>query len=603
MTSPSNLLTDWSTLLFGSLADAGVRDVILSPGSRSTPFALAAMREPRVRCHTVIDERAAAFFALGQARMTARPSVLLCTSGSAGAHYFPAVVEASAANLPLLAITADRPTELQACAAPQTIDQVKLFGDHVRAFFEAGMPDESLGVLRGLRRMAAQAVLRTLSPTPGPVHLNVRARKPLEPAEPQSPEGEQLRARVRALLSSPIVSTVVPEAKLSSDDLAPIVERCARAERGLIVCGPASFDDDERRALYALARATRFPLFCEATSQLRFSAHELDGVAFFDAFDAVARSPWFKENVRPDLIVQIGGPPTSSACEAWLGGVAAERIVVAPHGWNDPQNNATTLLVADVAHTATAIARAVEASPERRTAARVLWTERIEEANRRAWACADAHIAAETELGEGEATRVVVEKTPSSSVLVVGNSLAVRHLDTWVPRQSRDIEVVCQRGANGIDGLIAGTFGAASVAGRPVTLLIGDVSFLHDVSSLMLARDLVSPVVIVVLQNGGGRIFEGLPLGRLLGFDAKELEPIVTPHSFSLGGAAQLFGHRHRAVRTRAELEGALGAAYAEPGCTVVEVIVPPHGARIANDRLFQRVAEAVADLGRESAS
>jgi 2-succinyl-5-enolpyruvyl-6-hydroxy-3-cyclohexene-1-carboxylate synthase len=191
--SPPGLLTEWARLLMASLRAAGVRDVVLSPGSRSTPFTWAALQDAGLRCRTIIDERSAAFFAVGQARLTGLPTVLVCTSGSAAANYFPAVVEAAESATPLVLLTADRPFELQHAAAPQTIDQTRLFGDYARRFFELGMPDADPAMLEALQRMAAQAVLASRSPLPGPVHLNARARKPLEPAGGHDDGTDRLR--------------------------------------------------------------------------------------------------------------------------------------------------------------------------------------------------------------------------------------------------------------------------------------------------------------------------------------------------------------------------------------------------------------------------
>jgi 2-succinyl-5-enolpyruvyl-6-hydroxy-3-cyclohexene-1-carboxylate synthase len=195
------LLSEWSRLLLGSLARAGVEDVVLSPGSRSTPFAWAALNEPAFRCHSVADERVAAFFALGQARVRGRPSLLICTSGTAAANYYPAVIEASLSRLPLLILTADRPFELQHSAAPQAIDQIKLFGEAVRAFFELGTPDAAPSALSGVVRSVAHAAHRTRFPEPGPVHLNARARKPLEPLQAHDAASVALRANVDELLA------------------------------------------------------------------------------------------------------------------------------------------------------------------------------------------------------------------------------------------------------------------------------------------------------------------------------------------------------------------------------------------------------------------
>ena len=186
--SRSNLHLAWARLFLRSAAAAGVTDVVLSPGSRSTPLTIAAATTSELRAHVIVDERGAAFFALGQARVTGRPSLLICTSGTAGAHWLPALIEASQSFVPLIAVTADRPWELQDSAAPQTIDQLKLFGDHVRHYAELGLPDPSPGALRAVPRIAAQAVARALGPVPGPVHINARFRKPLEPVEVDGPE-------------------------------------------------------------------------------------------------------------------------------------------------------------------------------------------------------------------------------------------------------------------------------------------------------------------------------------------------------------------------------------------------------------------------------
>ncbi|HRI55183.1 MAG TPA: 2-succinyl-5-enolpyruvyl-6-hydroxy-3-cyclohexene-1-carboxylic-acid synthase, partial [Pseudomonadota bacterium] len=237
--SEANLLAEWARLLLGSLAAAGVREVVVSPGARSTPFVCAAHAEPQLRCWDVIDERAAAFFALGQARVTGRPSLLICTSGTAGAHYLPAVIEAGAAHLPLLVLTADRPFELQDCGAPQTIDQIKLLGGHARRFFELGMPDPSDLSLRALRRLAAQAVLTTTWPTPGAVHLNARARKPLEPQSVHTSDEVALRARVDELLQAPLLRAYPPRAVPAPAGVAAAAQLCRSARRGLIICGPA----------------------------------------------------------------------------------------------------------------------------------------------------------------------------------------------------------------------------------------------------------------------------------------------------------------------------------------------------------------------------
>ena len=236
--SPPNLLTEWAALFVDSLLDAGVSDVVVSPGSRSTPLAWAFVRSSRARCHSVIDERVAGFFAVGQAKVTGRPTVVVCTSGSAAAHYFPAVVEAGMSHVPLVVVSADRPFELQGCDASQTIDQIKLYGGQARAFFEVGMPNEEEGALRALRRLAAQCVQVSSSPDPGPVHVNFRAPKPLEPVGPGGAEGERLRERARAVAREPLTAVAGPRSEPDGEAIERVAAACLGARRGLIVCGP-----------------------------------------------------------------------------------------------------------------------------------------------------------------------------------------------------------------------------------------------------------------------------------------------------------------------------------------------------------------------------
>jgi 2-succinyl-5-enolpyruvyl-6-hydroxy-3-cyclohexene-1-carboxylate synthase len=310
--APENLLTVWSQLLFDSLAAAGVTQVIVSPGARSTPFVLAAAAHPRLRLHDVIDERTAAFFALGQARVTGMPSLLLRTSGSAAAHYLPGVIS-DESGVPLLIVTADRPTELLHVAANQTIDQRLLFEGYARRVVDVGAPDAAPSALRGLRRLAAQAVALARAPRPGVVHLNLRARKPLEPASATSPEAWALEAQVRSLMGHPLPR--VSEAHVAPDDnaIATLARRCVGTRRGLIVAGPAPAHQAlARDAVRALVEETGFPLLAEAASQLRFTGMtSATAMPLIDGADWLYRLP-AADRVAPDLI------PNSARRDVWV---------------------------------------------------------------------------------------------------------------------------------------------------------------------------------------------------------------------------------------------------------------------------------------------
>jgi 2-succinyl-5-enolpyruvyl-6-hydroxy-3-cyclohexene-1-carboxylate synthase len=590
-----NLLTQWSRLLLTSLADAGVRDVVLSPGSRSTPFMVAAEREPRLRCHDSIDERAASFFALGQARVTGRPSLLICTSGTAAAHYLPAVMEANLSYVPLLVLTADRPLELQDCAAPQTVDQIKLMGDQVRRFYELGTPDAAFSALIGLRRLAAQAVHYALAPTPGPVHLNARARKPLEPALAMDSAAEALETRVDELLTKPIVVASPPTVQPDSGAVERTAAICGGTRRGLIVCGPGPLRQRRlRESVGRLARATGFPVLAESTSQLRLGDGR-DGVVRCDAFDAVLRSPAFRETHRPDVIVQIGAAPVSGGYEQYaLAYTDVPTIVVAPHGWQDPFSRATELILSDPQLTLDKLVEAIGTSVSPASD----WSDEFDEANRRAWTVIDSDIAnGDERFSEGAAVRTVLESIPNGSLLMLGNSLSVREVDTFCRPGSVDVDILCQRGANGIDGIVAGASGSATAQEQPVTVLLGDVSFLHDLTGLALAGRAGVPVVVVVVNNNGGRLFEQLPLASVGGLPPEVMEHVTTPHDAQLEHAALLFGHRYGAAWSAPELAALIDEAYAAPGCTVIEAKVSAHGAAAQHRRVFAGIAAAVEEL------
>jgi 2-succinyl-5-enolpyruvyl-6-hydroxy-3-cyclohexene-1-carboxylate synthase len=517
----------WTRDFVDALVAAGVRDLAISPGSRSTPLAIAATVHPALTCHAIIDERSAAFFALGHGKRTGRPAALLCTSGTAGAHYYPAVIEASLSHAPLLVITADRPAELADCDAPQTVDQRDLYGRHVRRYFDLGIADASDDARRGMMRKAAQAVALTIGPVPGPVHVNAPARKPLEPTGPIPRPRDVSIAEVRRPIAHPDPETV-----------AELAEALRRAERGVIVAGPASIAGAAARAPVArLVRATGFPLLAEAASQLRFGA----GLGC-DGFDALLRDAAFRDAHAPDLIVQLGAAPTSTGWREYAARYRdCPRWIVAPHGWNDPHNTAAIHVAADVAATAAAVADALDI--ERPPGA---WRDAFA-----AWSPPDD--------GESRVARDAVAALPAGALLCVGNSKPIRTVDASCAGGATELAVWSQRGANGIDGLVSGAAGAAAAQDTPALLLLGDVSFAHDVGGLAAARDVAVPFAIVVVDNGGGRIFEQLPIAGLDRIDGIDFtKHWLTPPPGSVESIARAFDIPYARYQGRATIAAAL---------------------------------------------
>ena len=589
--SEANLQTVWAELLFKSLADAGVTDVVISPGSRSTPFVVAAVREPRIKRHEVIDERAAAFVALGHARVTGRPSVLVCTSGTAAAHYLPAIIEAGLTGTPMIVLSGDRPPELYDCSAPQTIDQVKLFGRHVQHFFDL-VPESSNGSLRALRRTAAQAVLTASWPRAGAVHVNARARKPLEPVVPTKDDEIALARRARDIGAEPLTVAVPPVLGPHPDAIQAAATVVRDAKRGVIVVGPAGLARrGARDAIWELARVTGFVVSCETTSQLRYGPKP-KSVQVVDGFELLLRSPTFKESAPFDVAIQVGAPPTSGPWEQMAPTVA--RVVLADHGWPDPHGAARSIVYGDVARSCAALTDVLRSDSPRVTSG---FREYMAEANAAVWRGAEREIATTDHLVEAIALRALIERLPERSLFFVSNSLTVRIVDIYARSIDRDIDVLSQRGASGIDGNVAGAMGAATSAGRPLAIAIGDVSLLHDLTSLGLASRVRTPFVVLLLHNGGGRIFELLPIIEAPGVEREIVEHATTPHDTDFEPAAALYGLRYARATTCAEVESALDAAYAHAGATLIEARVRPSGAMALSKRAVAAAEAEVAPL------
>lgn len=593
MSAPNAHLA-WARLLMESLAAAGAKDLVVSAGSRSTPLVLAAAATDRLRLHDVLDERAAGFFALGLARATGRPAAVVCTSGTAAAHYHPAVIEADLARIPLVVLTADRPYALRSRGAPQTIDQEKLFGGAVRLYLDLGLPDPSDAGLRGLRHGIARALFAATGEVPGPVHLDAPFARPLEGVD-RGGEDDAVDARVHAALDAGLPRTYPARRAPSPEGIRALAEACHRAERGLVVAGPVgpwalgtpgdpvAAVAELRAAAGALARATGFPVLADATSQLRFGA-EIPGRV--DAFEALLRAPVFAATHGPDLVLQLGAPPVTSAWPRFLAGhPGVRRWVLARSGWPDPENATVGVVHGDLAAIARALAEALGSGDAGSAGGGAgPWAAAWAEAGEAARDVAQT-LAAAGELTEATVARETVRALPAGSTLVAGNSLPIRTLDAFA-FDGADVTVLHQRGANGIDGLVAGAAGVARATGRPTALLLGDQSLRHDLGGLACCAGLEAPLAIVVVHNDGGRIFEQLPVADRPEA-ASVLGPhLVMPHGLAFEAAARLFGHRHAIVDTEGALAETLGRALSAPGATLVEARVPPAEARTLFARL-----------------
>jgi 2-succinyl-5-enolpyruvyl-6-hydroxy-3-cyclohexene-1-carboxylate synthase len=600
--APDDLHSAWSQLFAAALAQCGVAHAVISPGSRSTPLALALAAH--LPCTVLHDEHVAAFFALGQARASGRPSVVLATSGTAPGHWLPAAMEAREAGLPLLLLSADRPWEVQQAQASQTVDQVRLFGHHAHAFFELGLPDAHPGALRAVTRIAAQAVLATRYPLAGAVHVNAHFRKPLEP-QPSNGR-EPWRAHWQAVRDAGAPRLLPPLPAPDPQAVAALVAAVRAAPRGVVVAGPAPAPQAAawRAAVQRFLAASGYVLLAEATSQLRFGLDDAARSRCVGAFDALLRSPALRRRLRPQLALEIGAPAVSAQWLAWCDGDdAPARWVLPGERPADPAGGARGMLLGPVAALLDAAAAALEAQPGPadaaacattyaatwRAAEDAAWRARSQavasasrltdtDADAARLAGAAAHGDTAALLQEHEVAPLVRAALPPGAVLAIGNSSPVRDLDHDLPPDEPALTLLHQRGAAGIDGGVAGAAGARSVLAAPMALLLGDVALLHDAGGLAAAAAVRGPLAIVVVHNDGGRIFERLPLGRDASLAGSCEQLFVVPHGHGFDGLAATWGLAFARVDKVAALEQALARALAADRPMLIEARVAPGG-------------------------
>jgi 2-succinyl-5-enolpyruvyl-6-hydroxy-3-cyclohexene-1-carboxylate synthase len=583
--SDSNLNQLWTRALVEELQRGGVRHVVVCPGSRSSPLALACAQAEDLRVWSVIDERSAAFLALGMAKQSRLPVALVCTSGTAGAHFLPAVLEASQSQVPLVVLTADRPLELQGWGAPQTVPQAGFFAAYTRWFADLGRPEADEGVLLHLRATVARAVQTAARAPRGAVHLNVPLGDPLHPT-PGALALQHLSPRAREGRPGQSLTRLVPPVRQpDARVLEEIRARVLGTERGVIVCGPRDENDGFAEAIAALAEATGYPVLAEATSQARYGG----GPFTVSLYDAMLRHEAFARAHRPQLVLRFGGGLTAKGPQAWLDQSGAEVVLFSDEGGLfDPLHRAAHVVEGSAVAACEALGRGLARGlgPWARS---FLWAEQ--------WmrAALESAFSEEGGLSEMRVAHDVVAALPDGAHLFVSSSMPIRDVDAFAPATGRRLRVLANRGVNGIDGIVSSALGMA-VAERPTVLLTGDLALLHDVGGLVTARRCGIPLTVVVVNNDGGGIFSFLPIAQTEQARS-HYEPLWgTPHGVDFSHAAALAQARYQRVDSPATLRSALAAGL-EGGLHLIEVRVPERARNVdSHRRLFERMATALGE-------
>lgn len=583
MNLSTNPNTHWSAIFVDELARCGVEAVCIAPGSRSTPLTLAFAGCPEIRIYRHLDERSAGFFALGMAMASGKPVALVCTSGTAAANFHPAIIEAFYSHIPLLVLTADRPPELRGSGANQTIDQVKMFGDHVLWSVEMPTPQDDAPevVLRHLRTMAARACSTATGFPRGPVHLNFPFRKPLEPAGSaglDKPAMANISANDRRPFTSFTRGRLMPQPEQVSAVAAAIDDN----PRGLIICGPDCPDNGFAEKVVALARRTGYPILADPLSNLRHGAH-------VDELVLGGYHTWLPtlEGLIPSLVIRFGAVPTSATLSTYLETIAPENhIHVREDGaWADDLHLTHTFVRCDPA----ALCEALAGHPGDMASGRDRsWTSLLTGIESGMWQQMEYELHA-APFFDGAATAQLLKALPDGSILFAGNSMPIRHVDTFDRPSKRNLKFFGNRGASGIDGNVSTALGLTAATLRHVTALLGDITFYHDMNGLLAIRQHeLENITFIVLNNNGGGIFHRLPIAR---HDPPFTELFLTPHGLTFEHAAAMYGLHYTAIQSGPTAASQLAEAiqnHARP--QLVEIMTSNHDDYLQMNAVFARV-------------
>ncbi|WP_163652601.1 2-succinyl-5-enolpyruvyl-6-hydroxy-3-cyclohexene-1-carboxylic-acid synthase [Listeria sp. PSOL-1] len=579
MTNHAQIMTDYLSAFIEELIQAGVKEAVISPGSRSTPLALLMAEHPALKIYVDIDERSAGFFALGISKASKRPVVLLSTSGTATTNYFPAIAEANLAQIPLIVLTADRPHELRNVGAPQAIDQNHLFGTHVKDFTDMALPENTIELLRYAKWHGSRAVDIAMKTPRGPVHFNFPLREPLIPILEPSPftVADKKRHHVHIYYTHEVLEDAAIQ-KMISD--------CS-TKKGMIICG-ALDKKNLSEPLIMLAEKMDWPLLADPLSGLRTCGRTSE--ALIDQYDALLKITDLPAEMMPEVVIRFGAMPVSKPLKIWLESLLDTRFYVVDPGasWRDPIKAVTDMIHCDERFLIEALLQNWKSEDN------VNWGEKWKSWNQLAQAEINSYFSEKNEIEEGTVVYELREQLPDGACFFISNSMAIRDVDTYFSQTDKKIRMLANRGANGIDGVVSAALGSSTIL-QPLYLLIGDLSFYHDLNGLLMAKKYQLNVTIIVINNNGGGIFSFLPQNNI----PKHFESLFgTATDLDFRYAAALYDADYHEVSTHEHLLEAFDQASFHKGLDIIEVKTNRHENKEHHQVLFQRIAERVKDFG-----
>ena len=564
--SEREILSNYVYTIVASLVQNGVEQVVVSPGSRSTPLAYAFAHTKEIEMFRQVDERAAAFFALGLAKSTGKPVVLLCTSGTAAANYFPAIVEAKYARVPLIIMTADRPHELREVGAPQAINQIHLYGEQVKWFAEFPIPDDAKATLPFIERHTARAVAIAMSAPYGPVHINIPLREPLLIDFCDLP---QLRYQ----------GNILNDCSLSEEARHALQNTITETRKGIFVIGELALNTNVEH-IWALIRRAKWPVMIESLSNMRGNIPEDCLPYVISTYDAILKNAAFKKAAAPTTVIRFGAQPVSKFLSIFITESNPENYIIVDEDpmFRDSTSMATHFMHAKVDQSLAHVA--IESNVDASYVA--LW----QQAQQIAYKHIEHYM--ENEHDEGALVGEMLQVIPQKSDVFTSNSMPIRDVDTFYIPSDKDIRIIANRGANGIDGVISTALGYSAGNGRHMYLLIGDLAFLHDSNAFLATRYQTCELTIVVMNNDGGGIFSYLPQSTI---EHHYEDLFGTPTGLTFEHVAAMYDLQYTKVAESSAFVEALQAPNEKP-IRLIEVFTNRHENVVTHRKLWQAINE-----------
>ena len=557
----------WSETFVRELVSCGVKYASLSPGSRNTPLTLAFAQNKKIKSFVHVDERSSGFFALGIAKATNSPVAIVCTSGTATAELYPAIIEAYQQRIPLIVCTADRPPELRGRGANQTINQNNLYKNHIRWFYDAGLPEMTIERISKLKEETNKAFHKCLFSAKGPVHINFPFKKPFEPKTFTNEIDEDTLRFAESTAKNNLYALPESESTISRKSWINDISKLVSARtQGIIIVGPGNFGKAFIDECHKLSVRLNYPVFADGNSQLRFGNHKKDNI--ISNYDAFLRSDDFTKQIQPDIILQFGRTITSKGLESFLSNCSADRYMINEYGdWFDPSERAKAAYAFDP----TAFCKTLNRMLDNSGFSRVdkSWLIKIKNAEDKTANLKRVIIDQSEFACEGRIIEEVLKVAPDGCNIMLSNSMPVRDFDYFASNNNKTIKVYNNRGASGIDGIISTALGISAASKNHTILLIGDLAFYYDLNSLLFAQKYKTSLTIVLINNSGGGIFEILPISN---YGKIFKEYFITPHKLNFAKLVDAYEGKYFSASSWEQFKKLLTRATKVKDLTVLEV-------------------------------